>query len=140
MIIIDTNVISEFTRPTTSERVVEWFRRQDANELYTTTITEAELIVAYWLMPEGKRKTDLQRETEIMLKMFGNRVLLFDRGAAREFSNVIVQRRASGQDTKEADGMIAAIARALGASIATRNVNDFTNCGLDVINPWTASA
>ena len=140
MIIVDTNVILEFTQPHTSEWVVKWLRHQEASELHTTTITEAELRVAYWLMPEGQRKADLARETEIMLKLFGRRILPFDRAAAREFPSVVVQRRANGQDTKEADGLIAAIARAHGASVATRNAKDFTNCGVDVIDPWSAES
>lgn len=138
MIIIDTNVISEFTRAHTSERVTDWLRRQDAGGLYTTTITEAELLVAVSLLPEGRRKTDLRRETEILLKIFGSRILPFDRAAARQFPHVVVQRRAAGRDTKEADGLIAAIAYANGASVATRNVDDFTHCGLEIINPWAA--
>jgi predicted nucleic acid-binding protein len=138
MIVIDTNVISEFTRPYTSERVSEWFRRQSADRLYTTAITEAELLVAFAVMPDGQRKVELARATEVMLKMFGNRILPFDRVAAREFPNVVIERRASGRDTKEADGLIAAIARANGASVATRNTTDFSNCGIDIVNPWTA--
>jgi toxin FitB len=138
MIVIDTNVISEFTHAGTSRHVTDWFRRQDPSELYTTAITEAELLVAFSMMPEGRRKADLRRETEILLKLFGNRILPFDRAAAREFPAVVIQRRATGQDTKEADGLIAAIARAHSASIATRNVSDFTNCGLDIVDPWTA--
>jgi predicted nucleic acid-binding protein len=137
MIVVDTNVISEFTRPYTSQLVSDWFRRQNAADLYTTAITEAELTVAFAAMPDGRRKNELARETEIVLKMFGNRILPFDRAAAREFSSVVIERRASGRDTKEADGLIAAIARAHSASIATRNVNDFTHCGLNIINPWT---
>jgi predicted nucleic acid-binding protein len=75
-----------------------------------------------------------------MLKLFGDRILAFDRAAAREFPYIVVQRRASGRDTKEADGLIAAIARANGAAIATRNVNDFTHCDLEIVNPWTTGS
>jgi toxin FitB len=137
MIVIDTNVISEFTRPTTSDRVSNWFRRQSTGDLYTTAITEAELSVAYAVMPSGRRRDELARATEILLKTFGDRVLPFDRAAAREFSGIVVERRAAGRNTKEADGLIAAIVKANGALIATRNVDDFTHCGLTIINPWT---
>jgi predicted nucleic acid-binding protein len=138
MIVLDTNVISEFTRPVPSLRVVEWFRTQSPVGLSTTAINEAEVLAGLVLLPEGRRKEALIRETEAMLDVFGARVFSFDRDAARIYPLVILQRKALGLATDTADGQIVAIARAQGAAVATRNTADFEHCGVEIINPWTA--
>jgi predicted nucleic acid-binding protein len=138
MIILDTNVISEFTRPLVSERVEAWLAEQDALELATTTVTEAELLVGIAMLPNGRRKTDLERETASFLYHLASRILPFDRDAAQLLPLVALQRRAARLATDQADGQIAAIARLHGAAVATRNVTDFEHSGIRLINPWTA--
>jgi toxin FitB len=137
MIVLDTNVISEFTRPAPHSRVMEWFRAQNPADISTTTINEAEVLAGLALLPDGSRKTTLIRETEIMLSVFAHRVFPFDRDAAQTYPLVVLQRKASRLSTDTADGQIAAIARARGAAVATRNVADFVHCGIEIINPWT---
>jgi len=140
MIILDTNVISEFTRPTVSERVESWLAAQDPLELATTTVTEAELLAGIELMPNGRRKNDIERETVNFLNYLGPRVLPFDRDAAREYAAIVVMRRAARLKTDGADGQIAAIARLHGASVATRNIADFEHSGIKLINPWATKS
>jgi|SRR5690242_12570389 predicted nucleic acid-binding protein len=136
MIILDTNVISEFARPTVSERVESWLAAQDPLELATTTVTEAELLAGIELMPNGRRRNEIARETLDFLNYLGPRVLAFDRDAAREYAAVVLQRRAARLATENADGQIAAIARLHGATVATRNIADFEHSGIRLINPW----
>jgi len=137
MIILDTNVISEFTRPLVSERVESWLAAQDPLELATTTVTEAELLAGIGLMAVGRRRSDIERETVDFLNYLGPRVFPFDRDAAREFAAVVLMRRAARLKTDGADGQIAAIARLHGATVATRNIADFEHAGVQVINPLT---
>ncbi|MGA9794637.1 MAG: type II toxin-antitoxin system VapC family toxin [Rhizomicrobium sp.] len=136
MILLDTNVMSEFTRPLPSPDVVEWFRTQSPANLGTTAINEAEILAGLVTLPEGRRKIALIQETEAMLSIFGPRVFSFDRDAARIYPLVVLERKAFGLATDTADGQIAAIARAQGAVVATRNTTDFEHCGVEVINPW----
>jgi predicted nucleic acid-binding protein len=138
MIILDTNVISEFTRPVPSQTVMNWFQAEDPENFFTTTITEAEILAGLALLPDGKRKTAIWQEIEAMFGILVSRIFGFDRDAAQTYPLVILQRRASGFATDTADGQIAAIARAQGAAIATRNTADFAHCGVEIINPWTA--
>ena len=138
MIILDTNVLSEFMRPAPAAAVTNWLGRQDGEQLWTTTVTEAELLVGAAILPEGKRKAELERNIEATQSRFGHRILTFDRDAARQLAVVFSQRRAQRLDMKLADGQIAAIARAYGAAVATRDIEDFAYAGLIVINPWTA--
>src|ERR1700749_1453595 len=138
MIILDTNVISEFTRPVPSRQVMNWFQTENPANLSTTTITEAEILAGIALLPEGKRKTAILRETEAMLGILAPRIFDFNRKAAHAYAFITIQRKASGLATTPADSQIAAIARVHGAAVATRNTADFTHCGIKVIDPWTA--
>jgi hypothetical protein len=64
-------------------------------------------------------------------------VLAFDSAAARNFGDILVERKRHGLGYHYADTQIAAIARSLGAAVATRNAYDFEHCGVEIINPWT---
>lgn len=137
MIVVDTNVISEITRPLPDPRVMDWYGGQRQADLATTAVNEAEILMGLNLLPQGKRRNGLFRGTAAMLESFGHRVFPFDRDAARIYPLIVLQRRAMRLATETADGQIAAIARAHGAVLATRNLKDFEGCGLGLINPWT---
>ncbi|HEY1708843.1 MAG TPA: type II toxin-antitoxin system VapC family toxin [Rhizomicrobium sp.] len=137
MIILDTNVLSEFTRAVPAPMLVAWFGSQDVTGLWTTTITEAEMLVGLALLPTGRRKNELSLAVEKLFGGFDQRILPFDRNAARELPAIVTQRRSARLQTRDADGQIAAIARAHDAAVATRNISDFEHCGIRIINPWT---
>ena len=137
MIVLDTNVLSEGLRPEPSVSVMRWMRSEPADSFFTTTITEAELFYGAALLPEGRRRRALEDVIEQLLtKRFAGRILSFDSAAAREFADIASARRRAGRPIGEADGRIAAIARSRGASLATRNISDFTDCGVSLVDPW----
>lgn len=137
MILIDTNVISELMRPKPASTVLDWFGRQDAAALYFSAVGEAELRRGAVILPEGKRRDRLMSEIDAMVgEDFAGRVLPFDSAAARAFASIFADRRAEGKPISFPDCQIAAIARAHGTAMATRNVADFEGCGVDVIDPW----
>jgi predicted nucleic acid-binding protein len=138
MILLDTNVISEFTKPHPSQPVQLWFQRQDIADLATTSITEGELYYGVERMPEGRRKLETGRAYDAILGALGGGIYAFDRAASREFARIGAQRIRAGFEADTADCQIAAIASVLGASIATRNVADFAHTGVAIIDPWTA--
>jgi len=139
MIILDTNVISETFRPAPHEGVGSWLRKQDRSALFTTAVNKAELLAGLALMGDGKRKQAL---ANVIATFFGDclttTVLGFDEPASLQYARIFAQRRKSGRPISEMDCQIAAIALTGGLAIATRNVDDFANCGIDVINPWEA--
>lgn len=137
MIVLDTNVLSELMRPTPSEAVLRWFAGHSAATLFTTTITQAEILYGLALLPEGRRRSDLLMAAEQMFaEDFAGRVLPFDSMAAKAFAPIAAGRRQQGRPTGAFDAQIAAVAAARGAALATRNVADFLDCGLPIINPW----
>jgi predicted nucleic acid-binding protein len=137
MIVRDTNVISEVMRPRPSDKVIEWMRAESLASLFTTSITEAELLYGIALLPEGRRRQSLEvTVATVLTEDFSGRILPFDSPAAREFAVIAASRRRSGRPISDADARIAAIARSRGAALATRNVEDFADCELPVIDPW----
>jgi predicted nucleic acid-binding protein len=140
VIIVDTNLLSENIAPVPSVSVVHWFSAQTADDLYTTAITEAEVIYGIERLPRGKRRTLLFEQIErTFTEDFAGRVLSFDQSAARLFGQIRAQREKIGRPMGILDAQIAAIAISNGAALATRNTRDFENCGLKLINPWNYS-
>jgi predicted nucleic acid-binding protein len=140
MIILDTNVLSELMRAKPSPRVVAWVTEQPATELFTTSITEAEIFFGIELLTKGKRREGLLAAAEAMFaEDLAGRVFGFDSEAARVFSKIAADRRAIGRTISHADAQIAAIGRVRRARLATRNVEDFEDCGLDLVDPWNGS-
>jgi len=140
VIILDTNVLSELMRPKPSPRVVAWVAKQSGTELFTTAITETEIFYGIELLAKGKRREELLEAAEAMFaEDLAGRIFSFESDAARDFSRIAAQRRALGRPISHADAQIAAIAQVRRAKLATRNVADFRDCGLDVVDPWNGS-
>jgi predicted nucleic acid-binding protein len=140
MIILDTNVLSELMRPKPSSRVAAWVAKQPVTELFTTSITEAEIFYGIEMLPRGKRRGGLLAAAEAMFaEDLAGRTFGFESDAARAFSKIAAHRRAFGRPISHADAQIAAIAQVRGAQLATRNAADFADCGLDVVDPWNVS-
>ncbi|MGH9511461.1 MAG: type II toxin-antitoxin system VapC family toxin [Terriglobales bacterium] len=140
MIILDTNVLSELMRAKPSSKVVAWVAKQSGTELFTTSITEAEIFYGIELLAKGKRREELLAAADAMFaEDLAGRVLGFESEAARVFSRIAAQRRGLGRPINHADAQIAAIAQVRRARLATRNVADFRDCGIDVVDPWFGS-
>ncbi|MBL6936780.1 MAG: type II toxin-antitoxin system VapC family toxin [Alphaproteobacteria bacterium] len=138
MIILDTNVVSEPSQPRPSLAVLDWFAAQNPTDLYTTSITEAEIFYGLALLPPGKKRDELAKALQRFFdRQFQDRVLQFGSEAAREFGTITAARRKAGRPIKVFDSQIAAIARVHGATVATRDAGDFEHSGISIINPWT---
>ena len=137
MILLDTNVLSELMRADPDEHVERWLGSQPDASIFTSAITEAELRYGAALLPNGKRRLALIAEIDAMLRDdFSGRILPFDSMAAQAFAIIAAGRRQAGKPISQADAQIAAISRSRGASLATRNVDDFAGCEIQLINPW----
>jgi predicted nucleic acid-binding protein len=140
MIIIDTNVISELLRPTPEPAVEVWLSAQDGLSIYLTAISEAELRYGVAIMTSRKLRDGLSNVIDHILRDdMAGRILPFDSAAARAYADIADTRRSAGKQISQVDCQIAAIARAHNAPVATRNTPDFEDCGIDLINPWTAT-
>ncbi len=139
MIMLGTNVLSELLRPSPARQVEAWLSTQDGTLVDFTTIGEAELRHGVAIMQAGKRRAELTKAIEGMLSDdFRDRILSFDRAAARAYAAIAAERRAAGRPIRQFDCQICAIARANDAVIATRNPADFEGCGVVLFDPWGA--
>ncbi len=136
-IVLDTNVLSELMKPQGSQTIKSWGAAQPRKNLFTTSINQAEILSGIAIMPEGKRSRALQELAQAMFtEDFVGQILFFDSDAANCFAQITRDRRKEGKPIAQTDAQIAAICLANNAAIATRNVNDFLNCQITIINPW----
>jgi toxin FitB len=137
LIVLDTNVVSELMRLEPAAAVLNWVDRQPADEMYLTAITVAELLYGVARLPDGKRKTDLAERIEAVLSEdFEHRICPFDETAAAHYADIVVHRERLGRPISTADAQIAATCRSHAALLVTRNVDNFTETAVEIINPW----
>ena len=140
MTILDTNVLSELMRPIPNAKVTAWVEKQSPTEVFTTTITEGEILYGIELLAKGKRREALLAAADLLFtEDLGGRILGFDSEAARAFARIAAHRRLLGKPISHADAQIAAIAEVRKATLVTHDTADFTDCGIDVIDPWIIS-
>jgi predicted nucleic acid-binding protein len=137
VIVLDTNVLSEIMAPRGAPDVHAWINRLRRSDLFTTTITQAEVLFGIAIMPKSRKQRDLIGiSSEMFGQDFRGRVLPFDGIAAAHYADIVATRRRKGQPIQPLDAQIAAIARSRGMALATRDVKDFEECEIELINPW----
>jgi toxin FitB len=136
VIVVDTNVTSELMKPAPSTAVSGWISSQNPTQLYTTSITVAEVLYGIARLPQGHRRTLLETAARGVFSEFVDHVLPFDAAAAEHYADVVSVRERSGAPIDGFDAQIAAICRVNGATLATRNGRDFRDTGIDVVDPW----
>lgn len=135
MIVLDTNVLSEPLRPEPAAHVLDWMASLDG-AVAITSVTVGELLVGVRRLPAGHRRDHLLAAIERTLDAHAGAVLAYDEPAARHYALLQEARRRTGRPLAVEDGMIAAIYAIHGAALATRNVRDFDQLGVEIIDPW----
>ncbi len=135
---LDTNVLSELMRAQPATAVLDWFAKNTDSDMYTSAITQAEILTGIALLPNGKGRIALATAAEQMFDQdFADQCLAFDVAAAKHHAVVVATRARLGQPISTEDAQIAAIALTAGLTVATRNTKDFDNIeGLALENPW----
>jgi predicted nucleic acid-binding protein len=138
MILLDTNVLSEFMRPAPAAQVVGWLDAQPSEQVWVCAVTLAEIELGFALLPDGQRKQGLRMAAKTMFaEDFAGRCLPFDERAAACYASIVAVRTQLGRQISIEDAQIAAIALVHGLCLATRNERDFELIdGLSVTNPW----
>ncbi len=135
MILVDTNVLSELTRPAPETRVVTWLEDNEP-ALAVPTVALAELRYGIARLPAGRRRSSLLRFWETTCDRFRGRICSFDQRAAATYGDVAAAAERAGRRLGVQDGQIAAIALVHRMRVATRNVGDFEAAGVGIVNPW----
>jgi hypothetical protein len=140
MVVLDTNVVSELMRDVPHAGVLAWLDDRPTRQLFVTAVTEAEIRTGVAYLPEGRRRRHLAEAADRAFRgLFAGRILPFDSEAAHTYAEIAAARRAAGRPLSQADGQIAAIAGSRGMAVATRNVRDFADMGIDLIDPWAGA-
>jgi predicted nucleic acid-binding protein len=140
MVVLDTNVVSELMRPEPHPAVRAWVAAQPRATLYTTSITQTEILYGVAMLPEERRRAALEAAADGMFaEDFAGRVLPYNGAAAAHYAAIVTSRRRAGSPIEAFDALIAATARAAGADLATRDIGGFEGCGLTLIDPWAAA-
>ncbi|MFN3594111.1 MAG: type II toxin-antitoxin system VapC family toxin [Thiobacillaceae bacterium] len=140
MILLDTNVLSEFMRPRPAPQVVAWMNAQNPETLWISAVTRAEIELGLALMPPGRRQEGLRQAAVAMFSEdFAGRCLPFDEAAAGHYAIIVAKRTRAGRPITVEDAQIAAIALAHRMRLATRNTADFELIeDLQRVDPWQA--
>jgi len=139
MIILDSNVISELMRPSPELKVRIWLDHIPHLELWTTTINLLELRGGILMLPEGRRRSAMSESLDRVLSIFmESRILPFDLEAAEQSAVLASERFRRGINKETRDTQIAGIAISRNATLATRNVRDFADLDLKLVDPWGA--
>ena len=133
-VLLDTNVISEITRPHPDAQVVRFLEQLDNGWL--SMVTRHELRFGIALLAPNRRRDQLAKAVESLLSTYAHRVLPILEAEADEAAALRSRARMSGRVMHLADAFLAATASVHGLAIATRNVTDFTGIDIKVIDPW----
>jgi predicted nucleic acid-binding protein len=137
VIVLDTNVLSALMRTSPETKIVEWLDRQPADSVWLTSITVFEARFGLALLPKGRRRSGLERAFErVLSEDLSNRVLALDEMAALTAAQLAADRQRSGRVVDLRDTLIAGIAQARRATIATRNTRHFDGLDVPVVDPW----
>jgi predicted nucleic acid-binding protein len=136
--LLDTNVLSEVMREKPAPEVMAWLDEQPENLLYTSAVTQAEVLAGIAFLPTGKRRDALASSADQLFGHdFSGRCLVFGGAAAEQCALVRAQRKLAGMPISTEDAQIAAIALANQLTLVTRNTKDFRGItGIQVTNPW----
>jgi predicted nucleic acid-binding protein len=137
MYVFDTNILSEVMKAEPHPSVAAWLRACPADAMFTTAISRSEILYGIRRLPDGAKRQRLERAAQVMFAQeFQTRILPFDVQATDIYTDLRIARAQSGRPLTAEDGMIAAIAKAHGATVVTRDVGGFDGCGVILINPW----
>src|SRR5229473_6533732 len=135
--LLDTNCISEVVRVKPEPRVMAWIEAAEETLLYLSVLTFGEIRKGVAMLPQGKRRSGLETWLEVELQArFSGRILPIDEPVADRWGLLAANAKSKGKALSLIDGLLAATAIHHNLTIVSRNVGDFTNTQVPVVNPW----
>ena len=134
--LLDTNIISHFTKPAPSQSLIAWMAEQSDDDLFISSLTVAEIRRGILETPAGKRRDQLDAwfsSPQGPQTLFAGRVLPFDDTAGLVWARLMAEGKAKGRPRSGLDTIIAAVAEANGCVVVTDNEKDFE--GIEIVNP-----
>ena len=138
MILLDTNIVSALMRRTPEPAVVAWLDGQPRGSVWTTSVTVLEVQFGLRILPASRRRTLLLHAFEqLVSQLLEGRIAPFDTAAAGEAATLMAERQRQGRPGDLRDTMVAGVALAHRATLATRNTRHFADLRVRVVDPWS---
>ena len=135
--LLDTNIPSELTRPKSDPLVENWLDNANDDQLFLSVVSLGEIFKGITILPESKRRKQLQQWVDETLRVwFKGRILPVSEAIAQRWGILAGESQLKGRPLKVADGLIAATALEHELTVVTRNIRDFSELGVRVLNPW----
>jgi predicted nucleic acid-binding protein len=135
--LLDTNCISEVVRPKPDPHVMVWIEAAEESLLYLSVLTLGEIRKGLAALPQGRRRSRLETWLEVELQArFSGRILSIDAAVADRWGFLAASAKSKGKPLSAIDGLLAATAIHHNLTIVSRNVGDFANTQVPVVNPW----
>ncbi len=135
--LLDTCLLSEFTRRQPEQKVIRWLDSIEEEKLFVSVITVGEIQHGIERLSESHRKVELLTWlNNSLINRFGARILPLDTSTLVLWGSLMARMERSGQPIAVMDALITATALQNNLIIATRNISDFLPCGVQLINPW----
>lgn len=137
-LLLDTNVVSEWTKRIPDPKFVRWIGAIDSRQAYLSVVTLAEIERGIERLPQGRRRDRLARWLIAeLLDVFADRIIDINRPIASAWARLMVQCELAGRPLNSMDAFLAATAAVRGYALATRNAADFAATGIALLNPWS---
>ncbi len=135
--LLDTNIVSEFTKNQPDSALIGWFRRQQNDELFLSVVTIGEIQQGIARLPASQKQRDLDSWlNQSLLVAYADRILPIDTAVVMQWGTLTARLMGIGKKMPVMDGLIAATAVLHNLTLVTRNIADFINTGLSLVNPW----
>ena len=135
--ILDTCAISELVAKQPNPTVVEFIDSLDPDDVYLSVVTIGEIAKGIEKLPKSKRKQELETWLrEDLLVRFDGKIIPLDTGVLLEWGSLTARLESTGKTPPAMDSLIAATVLARSMILVTRNVDDFENTGIEIVNPW----
>lgn len=134
--LLDTNILSNITKPAPSEALMAWMADQTDTDLFISSLTVAEIRRGVLEKPAGKKRDQLEEwfsGPEGPQALFADRILAFDEKAGLIWARLMADGKGRGRPRSGLDAIIAAVAEANNCMLVTDNEKDFE--GIEIINP-----
>ncbi|MDR1426593.1 MAG: type II toxin-antitoxin system VapC family toxin [Bifidobacteriaceae bacterium] len=141
MIVIDTNIASVLLSAGHPDLglITDWLESRADRDIRMSAITRAEIYYGIAILPEGSRKQALMQHADAFFAAYKEHILPFGSAEADSYAQIVAMRRRQGRPIAILDAQIAATSRVAGAVVATRDADDFLDCGVAVVNPYAGA-
>src|SRR5437660_7068890 len=138
--LLDTNSLSEISKPLPNRGFMEWFERTNTLDLYTSCIAFGEVYKGMELLPDSPKRKRLEKRTAEILEAYDDRMLMINLDTARHWSRLMARATKNGRPAPAVDALIAAQCLQYRMTLVTRNVKDFEEfADLQVLCPWSSN-